>query len=67
MICSAQVRHLGDYWCRLAANSEHGIFHGIGLYSHWESRIRKGFNRLIDNRVGVSGTVLHWQVLANVT
>jgi tRNA(adenine34) deaminase len=45
---------LGDSWWRLAANSEHGIFHGIGLYSHWETRVRKGFNRLIDNRVGMS-------------
>jgi hypothetical protein len=55
---------LGDSRWRLAANSEHGIFRGIGLYSHWETRIRKGFNRLIDNRVGMTGTGRQYLALA---
>jgi len=41
---------------RLAANSEHGIFHGIGSYANNNGIENEGLFRLVYNRVGVTGT-----------
>ena len=38
------------------SNFDNGIFHGIDTRDHRKTRAITGFSRLIDNRVGVTGT-----------
>jgi hypothetical protein len=53
---------------QLAANSEHGIFHGINRYTGKNDIENKGLLRLVYNRVGVTGTGSNvWQRHALVT
>ena len=49
---------------QLAANSQHGIFHGIDIYTNINSIENTELFRLIYDRVGVTGTDWHWLALA---
>ena len=49
-------RLIRQFFERLATISKHGIFHGIVTHAPLKTRANTGFQRLIDNRVGVTGT-----------
>jgi len=56
------LRMIDSCSARLTTNFDHGVFYGIDTCDHRKTRATNGFSRLINNRVGVTGT--GWQYLA---